>query len=80
MPKDGKSVGRIALARPVADFAAVDASRMARSRRTGLAMFVARLTRVMVACVVYSVLPGSRSEIGTAASSGSPGRSPWSSR
>ena len=57
-------------ARRATDFMAPDASRMARSRRSGSAMCVARLTRLRVAWVVNSVLPDSRSEIGMVAMSG----------
>src|SRR5664279_2216517 len=69
-PIEGKSVGITPLARRARVFIAPAASRIARRRLTGSAMWVFRLTRLSVACVVYSVLPGLRKEIGIAAISG----------
>jgi len=60
-------MGSSDLPRPLVDFAALVASRIARSLRTGSAMSVARPTRTMVAWVVKSVLPAARNEIGMAA-------------
>src|SRR5512139_139971 len=75
-PSDGKSVGTIDFVFAVSAFAAAAFSRIARRRLTGSAMFVARFTSVIVAWVVYSVLPGSRSDTGTAAISGFVGMPP----
>ncbi len=61
---DGKSVGITPRARWASPLIAPAASRIARSRFTGSAIWVFRFTRLSVACVVYSVLPASRSEIG----------------
>ena len=79
-PIDGKSVGITPLARCASAFIAPAASRIARSRFTGSAMSVFRLTRLSVACVVYSVLPASRSEIGIVAISGFRGMPPCCAR
>jgi hypothetical protein len=56
--------------------AASAASRMARSRFAGSAICVFKFTSPIVACVEYSVLPASRSEMGMAAISGFFGRPP----
>src|SRR5450631_4087166 len=69
-PIDGKSVGITPRARCASALMAPAASRIARRRFTGLAICVFRLTSVSVACVVYSVSPAVRSEIGIAAING----------
>src|ERR1039457_1114919 len=65
-PIEGKSVGITPRARRASALTAPTASRIARRRFSGSAMWVFRLTRLSVACVVYSVLPGLRHEIGIA--------------
>ena len=51
-PIDGKSVGITPRARRASALTAPAASRIARRRRTGSAIWVLRLTRLNVACVV----------------------------
>ena len=80
MPIDGKSVGITPRARWASAFIAPAASRIARRRFTGSAICVFRFTRLSVACVVYSVLPASRSEIGIVAISGFFGMPPCRAR
>ena len=66
-PIDGKSVGRMFFTRARVFFIDLVAALMCASRRSGSAMWVPRLTRVIEAWLSALALPFSRNDTGTAA-------------
>ena len=79
-PKIEKSRGVASLTLPLSSLASSDDAWIAFRRSTGSLMSVARLHSITDTWLFDSVLPGSRSDTGTNATSGSLGRPCFSSR